>query len=345
MVNNKVIIVNNKENGYAKEKKMCTCINLKTKDNYFGRNLDLECGFGEKVVITPRNYEFKLRKEQSFKTKYAMIGMATVIDNYPLYAEASNEKGLSIAGLYFPGYAYYKDEEKEKINITPFELTPWILGNFKSIEELKKVLNNINLVNISFSEKIKLTPMHFMISDTKDCIVIEQIKEGLKIYDNEVGVLTNSPPFIYHLTNLNNYLNLTANFAENRFTDKIGLKAYSNGMGTIGLPGDTSSSSRFIRATFNKINSVCNEDEESSISQFFHILDSVSMTRGSTITENKKYDITNYSCCININKGIYYYKTYENNQITAIRMNENNMNDNKLYIHELIQNQQIKYIN
>ena len=324
---------------------MCTCISLKTKDSYFGRNLDLECRFGEKVVINPRNYEFKLRKEKTFKTKYAMIGMATVVDNYPLYAEASNEKGLSIAGLYFPDYAYYNNEEKDKINITPFELTPWILGNFENIEELKKDINNLNLINIYFSEKLQLTPMHWMISDKKDCIVLEQTKEGLKIYDNEVGVLTNSPPFIYHLTNLNNYLNLMPNFAENRFTDKIELKAYSNGMGTLGLPGDTSSASRFIRAAFNKLNSVCNFDEESSISQFFHILDSVSMVRGSTITKNNKYDITNYSCCINVDKGIYYYKTYENNQITAIKMNENNINSKELVFYELIEKQQIKYIN
>lgn len=324
---------------------MCTCISLKTKDNYFGRNLDLECGFEEKVVITPRNYEFKLRKEKSFKTKYAMIGMATVIDDYPLYAEASNEKGLSIAGLYFPNYAYYNNEHKEKTNITPFELIPWILGKFQTVEEFKKEAHNLSLINISFSEKIQLTPMHWMISDKKESIVLEQTKKGLKVYDNPVGVLTNSPPFIYHLTNLNNYLNLTPTFAENRFTDKIELKSYSNGMGSLGLPGDTSSSSRFIRAAFNKLNSVCDESEESSVSQFFHILDSVSMTRGSTITKSQKYDITNYSCCINIDKGIYYYKTYENNQITAIKMNENNMNSNKLEIHELIENQQINYIN
>lgn len=323
---------------------MCTCISFKTKDNYFGRNLDLECRFGEKVVITPRNYEVKLRKEKKFKTKYAMIGMATVVDNYPLYAEACNEKGLSIAGLYFPDYAYYKDEEKGKINITPFELTLWMLGNFETIEELRNVLDNVNLVNISFSAKLQLTPMHFMISDKDKSIVLEQTKEGLKIYDNPVGVLTNNPPFIYHLTNLNNYLNLTPNFAENRFTNKIQLDAYGNGMGSIGLPGDTSPSSRFVRAAFNKLNSICNGDEESSISQFFHILDSVSMIRGTTITNNKKYDITNYSCCINVDKSIYYYKTYENNQITAIKMDENNMNTDKLSIYELIENQQIHYI-
>lgn len=324
---------------------MCTCINLKTRDCYFGRNLDLESRFGERVVITPRNYEFKLKRGETFKTKYAMIGMATVVENYPLYAEASNERGLSMAGLYFPDYAYYKDEEEGKIDITPFELIPWALGNFETIEKLKPVLENVNLINISFSEKLPLTALHWMISDKKDCMVLEQTKEGLKIYSNPVGVLTNNPPFSYHLTNLNNYLNLTPNFAENRFSNKIELDAYGNGMGALGLPGDNSPSSRFIRAAFNKLNSACNLDEESSVSQFFHILDSVSMIRGTTITKNKNYDITNYSCCINITKGIYYYKTYDNYQITAIRMNENNMNSDKLDIYGLVEKQQINYIN
>ena len=324
---------------------MCTCISLKTRDCYFGRNLDLESRFGEKVVITPRNYEFKLKRGETFKTKYAMIGMATVVESYPLYAEASNEKGLSMAGLYFPDYAYYKNEEEGKINITPFELIPWALGNFETIEELKPVLENVNLINISFSDKLPLTALHWMISDKKDCIVLEQTKEGLKIYSNPVGVLTNNPPFSYHLTNLNNYLNLTPNFAENRFSNKIELDAYGNGMGALGLPGDNSPSSRFIRAAFNKLNSACDSDEKGSVSQFFHILDSVSMVRGTTITKNKNYDITNYSCCINITKGIYYYKTYDNHQITAIRMNENNMNSKKLDIYELIEKEQINYIN
>lgn len=324
---------------------MCTCINLKTKDYYFGRNLDLEYRFNENVVITPRNYEFKLRKEENFKTKYAMIGMATVVNDYPLYAEASNEKGLSIAGLNFPGNACYTEEKKEKVNITPFELIPWILGNFATIEELKKIVNNINLINISFSENMSLTPLHWMISDEKDCIVLEQTKEGLSIYDNLIGVLTNNPPFSYHLTNINNYLNLTSNIPNNRFSSKIPLTVYGKGMGSIGLPGDNSSASRFVRAAFNKLNSVSDMDEEASVSQFFHILDSVAMIKGTNITQDNKYDTTTYSCCINTTKGIYYYKTYNNNQITAVKMNKKNISSKGLEIYKLIENQQINYVN
>lgn len=318
---------------------MCTGINLKTKDQYFGRNLDLEYRFNEKVAITPRNYNIK-----NINIKYAMIGMATVEDNYPLYAEAANEKGLAMAGLYFPNNAYYNESMKNKINLAPYEFILYILGNYKSVKEVKEIINDINITNIPFNN-FPLADLHWMISDDNDCIVVEQVKEGLKVYDNKIGVLTNNPQFSYHLTNINNYINLSPKNEENNFSDKISLVNYGQGMRTIGLPGDSSSSSRFIRASFNKLNSVCNDDEESSVTQFFHILDSVAMVRGSVITEENNYDITTYSCCINTTKGIYYYKTYNTNQITAIKLNSINMNDNKLSIYELIEKQQIKYIN
>lgn len=324
---------------------MCTCIDFKTEDSYFGRTLDLEYRFDEKIVITPRNYLFNLRKEGSFKTKYAMIGIATVDHNYPLYAEAANEKGLAIAGLNFPNNAYYGKEQIGKINIAPFELIPWVLGNFESIQELKSIIYNINLINISFLESIPLTPLHWMISDGKECIVLEQMKDGMKIYSNPIGVLTNNPPFSYQLMNINNYISITPNVPQNQFSSQIQLTTYGQGMGAIGLPGDNSPTSRFVRAAFNKLNSVCEQDEKSSVSQFFHILDSVSMVKGSVITKDKECDITAYSCCINTTKGIYYYKTYNNNQITAIKMNDMNMNSNGLEIHDLIEKQQIKYIN
>lgn len=324
---------------------MCTCINFKTKDHYFGRNLDLEYRFNEKVVITPREYNFILKSGEMFKTKYAFIGAATVIDKYPLYAEATNEKGLSIAGLHFPENAYYNDEKEGMINITSYELTPWILGNFSSVEELSKVLEKLNITNIAFSDDILPSPLHFMVSDGVHCIVLEPMKEGLQVHANPVGILTNNPPFSYHLTNINSYMNLTPDMTDNRFCPKIKLNSYSLGLGAIGLPGDNSSTSRFVRAAFNKLNSVSFDDEENSISQFFHILDTVTIVRGSTMTQDKKWNITTYSCCTNTTKGIYYYKTYSNNQITAVRMTDENKNSDWLSIYDLEEHQQIRYVN
>ncbi len=324
---------------------MCTCINFKSKDNYFGRNLDLEYRFNEKVVITPRNYEFKLKNKSVIKTKYSIIGMAMVVDNYPLYAEASNEKGLSMAGLYFPSNACFFSEDNTKLSLAPYELIPYFLGLFTKVSEIRDSLNNLVITNTPFNNDLPVSDLHWMISDKEECIVLEQTKDGLKIYDNPIGVLTNNPPFDYHLMNINNYINLTPYYGKINFSDKINLKEYGQGMGAIGLPGDNSPASRFIRASFTKLNSVCNEDEESSVTQFFHILDSVSMVRGSTVTKENKNDITTYSSCINIDKGIYYYKTYNNNQISAIRMTEENKNKKELSIYDLIEKQQINYIN
>ena len=324
---------------------MCTCINLKTKDNYFGRNLDLEYRFNEKVVITPRNYEFNLKNKEIINTKYSIIGMATVVNDYPLYAEATNEKGLSMAGLYFPKNACFFEPNNSKLNLTPYELIPYFLGMYSKVTEIKKLLGNLNITNIPFSEGLPVTDLHWMIYDGEDCIVIEQTKTGLNVYENPIGVLTNNPPFNYHITNINNYINLTPENKENRFSSEIDLEHYGQGMGAIGLPGDNSPSSRFVRAAFNKLNSICKDDEVSSVTQFFHILDSVAMVQGTTRTREGKNDITTYSCCINITKGIYYYKTYTNNQITAIKMTEKEKSKKDLTIYNLMEEQQIRYVN
>lgn len=324
---------------------MCTCITFKERDFYFGRNLDLETSFGEKVVITPRKYKFELKNKSVYENKYAIIGMASIIDNYPLYADAANEKGLCMAGLYFPGNAIYNEEKEGKNNITSFELIPWILGRCINIIEVKKELEKINITNKSFNEKIPTVQLHWMVSDENQSIVIEQMKDGLNIYDNPYGVLTNNPPFYYHEININNYINISSNVATNRFSKKLKLKGYGQGMGMIGLPGDVTPTSRFIRASFNKFNSAKCQNEEDTVSQFFHILDSVSMIKGTVITENDKDDMTIYSSCINTKKGTYYFKTYYNNQINAVSFNNKNLNSKSLDIYNLPLKQKYNYLN
>ena len=324
---------------------MCTCISYKNGDNYFGRNLDLEYSFDEKVVITPRNYKFILKNGEEFVQTKSLIGMATVVNNVPLYAEATNEDGLSIAGLNFPGNAYYGEVKEGMINLCPFEIIPYLLSKYSSVREIKEVISKINIVNIPFSENMPNAPLHWMISDSHESIVVEPMLDGLKVYDNKIGVLTNNPPFYYHELNLNNYMNLSAEHSSNRFASDINLKTYGVGMGAIGLPGDVSPASRFVRAAFNKLNSYSKKDELSNVSQFFHILDSVAMVRGQALTKDGKYDITTYSCCINTLKGVYYYKTYDNNQISAVSMHNENLDSSDLKIYDLILEEQINYIN
>ena len=320
---------------------MCTAITYNTNDHYFGRNFDLEYSYNETVTITPRNYEFTFRKVESISNHYAIIGMAYVANNYPLYYDAMNEKGLAMAGLNFPGNADYKEIEDGKINIAPFEFIPYILSQCSNIEEAKGLLKNINIANINFSDELPVSPLHWIISDKEKSITVESVKEGLKIYDNPVGVLTNNPTFDIQLFNLNNYMSLSTEPPLNNFSKELNMAIYSRGMGAIGLPGDLSSASRFVKATFTKMNSKSGSSESESISQFFHILESVYQQRGCVHMGDGKYEITIYSSCCNMDKGIYYYITYENSQITGIDMNKENLDSSELISYNLIKGQQI----
>ena len=320
---------------------MCTAITYNTKNHYFGRNLDLEYSYKETVTITPRNYEFNFREVEDIKNHYAIIGMAYVSDNFPLYYDAINEKGLGMAGLNFPKNADYKEIDENKNNIAPFEFIPYILSQCSNIEEARNLLRNINIAKIDFSSELPVSPLHWIISDKEKSITVESVKEGLKIYDNPVGVLTNNPTFDMQMFNLNNYMYLSTEQPINSFSPNLNLETYSRGMGGMGLPGDLSSASRFVKATFTKMNSKSGDSESESISQFFHILGSVYQQRGLVHMGEGKYEITIYSSCCNMDKGIYYYTTYENGQITGIDMNKENLDSSELINYDLIKGQQI----
>lgn len=321
---------------------MCTAATYKTKDHYFGRNLDLEYSYNESVTVTPRNFVLNFKKVPALEKHYAMIGMAAVMNSYPLYYEATNEKGLSMAGLNFPGNADYKPEAEGKDNVTPFEFIPWILGQCADVSEARVLLERINLVDICFSPELPLATLHWIISDREESITVESVKDGLKVYDNPVGILTNNPTFDYHMTNLCNYMSLSSEAPVNSFSDKVKLETYSRGMGAMGLPGDLSSASRFVKAAFTKLNSLSGDSESASISQFFHILGSVAQQRGCVHMGEGKYEITIYSSCCNTDKGIYYYTTYENSQITAVDMHREDLSGTSLTSYPLKRTQQIR---
>ena len=322
---------------------MCTAATYYGRDHYFGRNLDLEFSYNETVTIMPRGYKFPIRHADDLDSHYALIGMAFVVDDYPLYYDAINEKGVGMAGLNFPTNAVYKELESENDNITPFEFIPWILGQAASLDEARALVEKINLLNENFSEQLPLSPLHWMISDKTGSIVVEQTEEGLRIYDNPVGVMTNNPTFDIQLFELNKYMSLSIEPAQNIFAPNIPLQQYSRGMGAIGLPGDLSSTSRFVKAAFTRMNSISGESELESVSQFFHILGSVDQQRGCVHLGGDKYEITIYTSCCNLDKGIYYYNTYENHQITAIDMHKTNLDGNKLTTYPLRHGENIFY--
>lgn len=308
---------------------MCTFFTYKKDDFFVGRNMDIEYSFGERVVISPRKYPWKWKMQKKSLSSYAIIGMANITDKFPLYAEAVNEYGLCMASLNFPKSAKYFESKDNKVNLAPYELIPYILTKFKTVEEARSTVENINIIDIRFRDDMPLAPLHFVLADSKDCIVIEQDEQGLHIYDNDIGVLTNNPSFPAHRVNLENYMNLSPRNPKSCYSDKIVPNSYGQGMGAVGLPGDSSPMSRFVRTVYNKYVSL-NSPSKRAVTEVFKILDQVSMIRGSVITESNLYDITSYSCCIDASKGIYYFKTYDNLKVYAIDMHRENLNSHIL---------------
>lgn len=324
---------------------MCTAITYETKDFYFGRTLDYEFSYGDEVTITPRNYCFQFFNGDIIEHHYAIIGMAYVLDDYPLYYDAVNEKGLGMAGLNFEGNACYQKAQTGKCNIASFEFIPWVLSQCSTIEETKELLENLNLVDTPFKKELPASPLHWIIAGHGKAITVESMQDGIRVYDNPVGILTNNPPFNEQMFHLNNYMGLSAKPPQNNFCSKLPLQAYSRGMGALGLPGDLSSESRFVRAAFVKTNSVCGDSEEESVSQFFHILGSVAQPKGCCDLGDGKYEITFYTSCCNASKGIYYYTTYENHQISAIHMHRERLNAPCIIRYPLIRSEQIRVQN
>lgn len=320
---------------------MCTAATYQTKDFYFGRTLDYDFSYGEEIVVMPRRYPLSFRKAGVRESHYAMIGMAHVAQSCPLFYDAVNEKGLGVAGLNFPGNAVYGKEAEGKDNVATFEFIPWILGQCGTVEEARGLLGKINLTDTPFDSTLPPAGLHWIIAGKDGCLTVESVKTGLHVYDNPVGILTNNPSFELQMFQLNNYMHLSPEDPGNHFSDRLELHTYCRGMGALGLPGDLSSQSRFVRAAFTKLNSVSGDSEGESVSQFFHILGSVEQQRGCCLAGEGKYEITIYTSCCNADRGIYYYTTYENSQITAVDMHREELDGESLARYPMFREQQI----
>lgn len=324
---------------------MCTAITLNTGSFYFGRTLDLEHGYGEEVTITPRRFPLPFCRAGTRSRHLAIIGMAYVAQGYPLYYDAVNEAGLGMAGLRFPEFSFCPAPDGEHDSIAQFELIPWLLSQCETVAQARPLLARLHLNDRPFLPELPPSPLHWLLADRTEALVLEQTADGLRLYPDPVGVLTNSPAFPVQLFRLNDFLSLSPEEPENRFAPGLPLHRYSRGMGALGLPGDLSSTSRFVRAAFARLNTVCGPEEAESVGQFFHILETVSQTRGCCRLENGACEITRYTSCFSADRGIYYYTTYGNRQITAVRLLPDQLEDTALRRFPLTETQQIAFAN
>ena len=304
---------------------MCTAIFDKKYGVFFGRTLDLECSYGERVMRVTKGDTLHFIHQGEHICKYSLIGMAYDADSQPLFYDAINDKGLCTAALNFPLYAEYQDKKEGAVNLASFEVILYILSQCANIGEVKSILENAVITDDNFSHALQSTPLHWMFADRTSCIVVESVKEGLKIYDNPFGIMTNSPPFPYHTARLCDFAYLSPEPQDNNILSKQNLTPYSRGLGAYGLPGDYSSSSRFVRAVFAKEHTLLPRSESDSLpipaeqQRIFDILGTISLPYGIARTESGEPIYTVYTSCIDMGRCEYSYFTYNDRNIKVFK--------------------------
>ncbi len=297
---------------------MCTAINLTEKPHLFGRTLDLEYSLDEEVVITPRRFVFDFLHEGKCFEHNAIIGAAHVSGGIPLYYDAMNEKGLCAAALRLPALTFYHEKKPEMRNLASFELIPYILCNFSSAAEAKSALKDVNITPESFSGELAATQLHWIVGDGNESFVVESLENGLRIYDNPYGVLTNAPDFP---TMCNTF-------------EKHGEP----------MLGDLSSSSRFIRAVNAKTHTLPAEKKTETLSRFFHIMSTVNQPNGLFRADERQLR-TVYTSCMDTKNQIYYFTTYDCRKIRAVRMKNAHLDLDSLSSFPMQRKEWVHYLN
>ena len=308
---------------------MCTAVVYKNR--FFGRNLDVEKSYGEAVAVMPRKAPIKTKHRGILKEHYAITGTAFVSDGVPLWFDAINEKGLGMAGLRF-GCAGYAEAAAKTRGIASYEMISCTLARCASAAEAKEFLRGAAVTNDAFSPSLPPQPLHWFVADGKEAFAAESEGGELRLYDDPIGVLAKDPPFLFHERNLSLYMGVGADTAANRFSGKLSLRPVGAGTGSLGLPGDMTSPSRFVRAAFVLHNSVSGDSAEEGVSQFFHILGSVSQPKGCSKTPSGEWEYTALSTCGDLETGVYSYKTYENSTVRSVDMHGYDLDKSELAV-------------
>lgn len=311
------------------------CSGIRFSDNnghmYFGRNLDWSTGYGEKVVITPRNYKYNSAFLGELPMKSAVIGMAIIEENVPLYFDCANEAGLAIAGLNFPGYAEYEKTAVDgKTNVSAYEFPLWVAMNFSTVDEAEAALKNVAIVDKPINDKFPSSLLHWIIGDKDRSIIVEYTKDGMEIFHNDVDVLTNQPGYNWHHENLRNYLNLDSPEPAKVTWRDATFVPFGSGSLMRGIPGDYYSPSRFVRLAYLNTHYPVKDTEEENVSRLFHSLAGVSMIDGAAAMGDGNFEKTIYTGGFSSATNTYYYNTYDDPAIKKVSLNDNDLNSDKL---------------
>lgn len=300
-----------------------------------GRTLEFGIELDTNVAVIPRNMEFfgktPLGKGLAYKSKYAAVG-AFCFDDIVIM-DGMNEKGLTAAAFYFPHFASYAKvtNENQAKALSPADFPHWILTQFATLDEVKAALNSVVIApTVLNGWGNEPPPMHYIVYDQKGkSIVIEPLEGTLKVYENELGVITNSPTFDWQVTNLNNYINLSPVNVDTNQLRGLKLFVFGQGTGMIGLPGDFTPPSRFVRAAFFSSAALPVATSDLAVDQTFHILNQFDIPLGVVRqkTQGKMaYDYTMLTSVKNPETLEYFYRSYQDQAIQFVDLRQFDFN-------------------
>jgi len=315
----------------------CTGISLKAQDGAAIRGRTLEFGFPLKsnVIVVPAGKKFSASlpdgsKGLSYKTRYGIVG-ANAFDQ-AMIIDGLNDQGLSIGLFYFPGYAQYAELTKENASraLAPQDFGMWVLGNFATVDEVKDALKNTVMVGTPFpglgSAKGMVADAHFFIQDKSGKSIAVEPRDGvLKVSDAPLGVMTNAPTYAWHMTNLDNYLNLTVKDISSEKLGDVTLNATGSGSGLLGLPGDFTPPSRFIRAAIFSQAATPDVNAEDAVFSAFHILNQFDIPKGSVINGavgQPTPEITEWTSVNDLKNLRWYFRTFQDQSIRMVDLKE-----------------------
>ena len=307
---------------------MCTAISLRSLqwETFFGRTMDFSYPIEPELYIIPRNYQWhSLATAEKNIDRYSFIGIGQETDGMLGFFDGVNEHGFAAATLYFEGYADYELPVGNKEPVASLDFLHYLLGRCSAVEDLKPLLQNVRIVGVPDPVTQKAAPLHWIATDRSGkCVVIEQMKNGIEVLDNPIGVMANSPDFQWHMTNLRNYMDVSTTQEKQVNWGNVSLTPFGQGAGTVHLPGGFTSPERFVRTAFLKTNVSLPDNRADTIMTCFHLMNSVFIPKGIVVTDRGADDYTKYVAFMNTNTCEYYFKTYGNNQIfTASLWNYN----------------------
>ena len=313
----------------------CTSFQLIAADGskVYARTMEFQFPLYSDVVIMPRNYQFVAtgpnnQPGASWNGKYGVVGMNGF--GKPLVIDGLNEKGLAGGILYFPDHAVYanpKDVDPKK-SMAPWEFMSWALMNFANVAQIKAALGDVSIINIVQPDLKVVPPFHYVFHDAGGAVlVVEPIKGKLVAHDNPYGVMTNSPPFDWHVNNLGNYLKLTPMEPDPIKVFGQTVRPISTGAGFLGMPGDSTSPSRFIRALAysSTITPAKNADENVRLAE--HVLHNFDIPIGSirtTINKQTFMELTQWSVISDVKNGRFYFSTYDYQPLRMVDLKQTN---------------------